>query len=82
MRQQVQNSAESLEDIEINIQPQKQRDAEQNSMSTSGHSAEDSKMATEEFSLLQAIKKILANDDEDRDPYTLIFKDAKMEREF
>ena len=70
MKEKVENSAESLEDIEMNIQPPKQRDAEQNSMSTSGNNAEESKMATEEFSLLQAIKKILANDDEDRDPYT------------
>ena len=59
-----------------------QQEPEYSSMSTSVHSAEESKIATDETNLMSAIRKILVKEEIDRDPYTLIFKDAKLENDF
>lgn len=51
-------------------------------MSTSGHSAEEAKIAVEEAGLMQAIKRIMVKEENDRNPYTLVFNDAKLETDF
>ena len=61
---------------------QQQQEPEYSSMSTSVHSAEETKIATEETNLMSAIRNILVKEEIDRDPYTLIFKDAKLENDF